>query len=54
MFKEVMVDNFSKLMTGTKLQIKKSENTNHSKYEETNKILDHSYIIFKLIKTKDK
>lgn len=44
MFKEVMVDNFSKLMSGTKLQIKISENTNHSKYEKTNKISNHSYI----------
>lgn len=37
MFKEVMVDKFSKLMTGPKLQIQKSESTNHSKYEKTNK-----------------
>ena len=44
MFKEVMVDNFSKLMSGTKLQIKISENTNRSKYEKTNKISNHSYI----------
>lgn len=37
MFKEVMVYNFFKLMTGPKLQIQKSESTNHSKYEKTNK-----------------
>lgn len=37
MFKEVMVYKFFKLMTGPKLQIQKSESTNHSKYEKTNK-----------------
>lgn len=37
MFKEVMVDNFSKLMTGTKLQIQNLRAQTYCNYEKTNK-----------------